>query len=327
MKFGFTPTEGGLKYAESLEEVRLGEQAGFDSVWLEEHHLESQHYWGTPLTGLAGFATATERLTLGADVVVLPFYHPVRLVEDAQLLSIMSEGRFILGVGMGYREDEYRAYGVPIEGRGSRYGEALRLLRQLVSEEHVTFKGRYYRVDDLTIQPRWRAPIPIWAGGWGEQNLRRAAESADAWIPGPTANLERLLWCRDTYRRFRAEAGKALPAEEPLTRELVIAETDGQAREDAERYLLPNYRDEYGGGWGHPLIGAEGSRAADLDALAADRFIIGSPDTVIAGVRSYAERFGANHIVFRLSSKTTTHRFIMRELELLGERVLPAFPD
>jgi probable F420-dependent oxidoreductase len=325
MQFGFMPTEGGLRYREALEEARLAERAGFDSVWLAEHHLQREHYWGTPMTALAGFAMATERITLGTNVIVLPFYHPVRVAEDAHLLSIMSGGRFILGVGMGYREDEYRAYGVDVATRGRRYGEALDLLRRLLTEDVVTFGGRYYRVEGAGVQPKSPVPVPLWAGGWGEQNLRRAGQHADEWIPGPTADLDKLLGCRQAFERHRAEAGRSAESNVvSLTRELVIAETDGQAWEDAERYLLPNYRDEYAGGWGHPLFGG-GSQADNLRALATDRFIIGGPETVIAGIRHYVERFGANHMVFRLSSATTTHAFVMRELELLAERVLPAF--
>lgn len=324
MKFGFVPTEGGLHYAESLEQVRLGEQAGFDSLWLSEHHLQPEHYWGTPLLALAGYAVATERITLGANVVVLPFYHPLRLAEEAHLLSIMSDGRFVLGVGMGYREDEYRAYGVDVEGRGGRYEEAMGLLKRLLEEESVTFAGRSYRVQEATVRPKSPHPLPYWAGGWGEQNLRRAAQYADEWIPGPTADLERLLRCRAIYERERAAAGRpGLSTEWPLTRELVIAEHDDQAWVDAERYLLPNYRDEYGGGWGHPLMGAQGPRVDDLQALSAGRFIVGGPDTVVEGIRHYAERYGTGHMIFRLGSATTPHPVVMRQLELLGERVLP----
>lgn len=325
MKFGFIPTEGGTRYRDALEEVRLGEQAGFDSVWLSEHHLEPQHYWGTPLLGLAGFATTTERIRLGTNVIVLPFYHPVRLAEGAQLLSIMSEGRFILGVGMGYREAEYRAFGVDIAGRGGRYEEALRLLRRLLREEEVSFQGRFFRVEALTIQPRSPYALPIWAGGWGEQNLRRAALFADAWIPGPTADLPKLLACRELYERFRREAGQsAAVGSIPLTRELVIAETDEQARADAQRYLLPNYRDEYGGSWGHPLLGGGRADVAALEALEPERFIIGGPETVVQKIQYFAERFGTDYLIFRLGSATTPHAFVMRELELLGERVVPA---
>ena len=78
MKFGFIPTEGGHYFNEFLEEALFGEELGFDSVWLEEHHSVRNHYWPSPMMGLAGLATRSERILLGTDILVLPFYHPVR---------------------------------------------------------------------------------------------------------------------------------------------------------------------------------------------------------------------------------------------------------
>ena len=123
-------------------------------------------------------------------------------------------------------------------------------------------------------------------------------------------------------------AGKdpnTLPA--PLTREVVIAETDEKAREMAEKHLLINYRDEYGGGkWKHPLIGAEDSAPVDqFEAISRDRFLVGSPDTVIKQARKYVDTFGADHLIFRLYFPGIPHDFIMNELKLLAREVIPAF--
>src|SRR5512138_4022814 len=96
LKFGFIPIEGGRWYREAIEEVVCAEELGFDSVWMEEHHSVPNHYWPSPLTVLAGFATRTSRMTLGTDILVAPFHHPVRLAEDAALVDIMSGGRLVL---------------------------------------------------------------------------------------------------------------------------------------------------------------------------------------------------------------------------------------
>ena len=87
MKFGFITTEGGAYFKEALEEAVYGEELGFDSVWLEEHHSIRNHYWPSPLMALAGIATRTTRVLLGTDIVVLPFYHPVRAAEDTAMLD------------------------------------------------------------------------------------------------------------------------------------------------------------------------------------------------------------------------------------------------
>ena len=154
MKFGFIPIEGGTYYPEFLAEVLLGEELGFDSVWLEEHHGVKNHYWPSPLVALAGIATRTERIVFGTDIIVLPFYHPVRVAEDAAMLDIMSGGRFVLGVAIGYKPDEFALFQVPLEKRGARFEEALQLMKLLWTEEEVNFTGKYYQVEGLRMEPR-----------------------------------------------------------------------------------------------------------------------------------------------------------------------------
>lgn len=330
MKFGFIPTEGGTYYPEFLEEVLLGEELGFDSVWLEEHHGVKNHYWPSPLVALAGIATRTERIIFGTDIIVLPFYHPVRVAEDAAMLDIMSGGRFVLGVAIGYKPDEFALYQVALEKRGARFEEALQLIKLLWTQEEVNFAGKYYQVKGLKMEPR---PIsdphpPLWLGGWGRLSLRRAAQLGDAWIPGPTANLEKLLATQNIYRDDLRQAGidpAAKPA--PLTREVVIAETDEQAREMAEKHLLINYRDEYGGGkWKHPFIGTEDNAPVDqFEAISQGRFLVGSPETVIKQLQKFVDEFGADHLICRLFFPGIPHHFIMNELRLLAKEVIPAF--
>jgi probable F420-dependent oxidoreductase len=327
MEFGFIGTEGGRFYREFLEEVVRAEELGFDSAWLEEHHGVEGHYWPSPLMCLAGVATRTSRIVLGTDVIVLPFYHPVRVAEDSAVLDVMSDGRFILGAAIGYKPDEFELYQQPLRMRGARFAEAIELIRQLWTRSSVTFEGTYYQARDARIEPRPAKPLPVWIGGWGDLSLQRAAKLGDAWIPGPTADLEKLLDCQATYRGHLGAAGKdPEDAPTPLTRDVVIADTDALALELAERHLLVNYRDEYGGGWQHPLIGATDATPIDrLEALSKDRFIIGSPETCILQIQRFAETFGMDHLICRLYFPGMSHGHIMGELELLANEVMPAF--
>ena len=111
----------------------------------------------------------------------------------------------------------------------------------------------------------------------------------------------------------------------PLTREVVIAETRERAWELAEKFVMVNYRDEYGGGWKHPLIGAQDQTPVALDTLSRDRFIVGNPDDCIAQIQRFVETFGADHLICRLYFAGMPHDHIMTELKLLADEVFPAF--
>jgi probable F420-dependent oxidoreductase len=325
-KIGFIPIEGGHFYREALEEVVRAEELGFDSVWMEEHHGVKDHYWPSPLPVLAGFATRTSRLLLGTDILVFPFYHPVRLAEDIALLDVMAGGRFIFGTAIGYKPDEFGLYGTPLEKRGARFEEGLQLMKALWTRDAVTFKGRYYQTDNARIEPKpsSKPHPPVWIGGWGKLTLKRAATLADAWIPGPTADLARLQEGRRQILAQRAAAGLTAPlAEWPLTRDVIIADSDAAARDLAERHIMVSYRDEYAGGWKHPFI--DSRIATDLDSLMHERFIIGGPEQCIAQTRRFLDAFGMTHLICRLFFPGMPHRHIMRELELLAREVVPAF--
>jgi probable F420-dependent oxidoreductase len=326
LKIGFIPSEGGHFYREALEEVIRAEALGFDSVWMEEHHGVKDHYWPSPLSVLAGFATRTSRLLLGTDILVFPFYHPVRLAEDIALLDVMAGGRFIFGTAIGYKPDEFALYGTPLEKRGARFEEGLQLMKALWSDDAVTFRGHYYQLHEARIEPK---PVskphpPVWIGGWGKLTLKRAAILADAWIPGPTADLTRLLDGKQQLLAHRAAAGlTAAVTEWPLTRDVIIADEDATARELAERHIMVSYRDEYAGSWKHPFI--DSCVATDLESLKRDRFIIGGPEQCIAQMRRFVEAYGMTHVICRLFFPGMPHQHIMRELELLAREVMPAF--
>jgi probable F420-dependent oxidoreductase len=324
LKIGFIPIEGGRYYREALEEVTRAEELGFDSVWMEEHHSVTNHYWPSPLTVLAGFATRTSRMTLGTDIVVAAFHHPVRLAEDVAMLDVMSGGRFVLGIAIGYKPDEFALYGVDLEKRGARFEEQLAIMQGLWTQEQIQFKGTYYTLQGrLEPKPVQQPHPPVWIGGWGDITLRRAATLADNWIPGPTADLTRLLAGRKQFLERRTAAGRSAPAEWPLTRDLIIAESDKRARELAEEHIMVAYRREYAGGWRHPFI--DSSIATDLERLMEDRFIIGGPEQCIAKIRRFVEQYGMTHLICRMFFPGMPHAHIMREIELIAREVMPAF--
>jgi alkanesulfonate monooxygenase SsuD/methylene tetrahydromethanopterin reductase-like flavin-dependent oxidoreductase (luciferase family) len=326
MRFGFIPSEGGTRFGDAIDEAVLAEQLGFDSVWLEEHHGVRDHYWPSPIVVLAAIAARTDRLVLGTDVIVLPFYQPVRLAEDVAVVQGISKGRFVLGLAIGYRPDEFALHDAALDGRGGRLEEAISLIRALWAGESVDHAGPAFRAVGR-IEPLPDPPPPIWLGGWGPKTIERAATIADAWVPGPTADLERLLRLRGEYNTALIAAGRdPASVRRPLTREVVIAETDEEAWALAERHVLVNYRDEYGGGWSHPLVGNADATPTDrIDRLADGRFIVGSPETCIQAIRRIDEAYGPDELICRLFFAGLPHEVLVTELRLLAEHVLPAF--
>jgi alkanesulfonate monooxygenase SsuD/methylene tetrahydromethanopterin reductase-like flavin-dependent oxidoreductase (luciferase family) len=325
MKVGFIPVEGGPHFRDAVDQAILAESLGFDSVWLEEHHSIEGHYWPSPILVLTAIAARTEQMTVGTDVVVLPFYQPVRLAEDVATLTGIAGDRFVLGVAIGYREPEFELYNVALDGRGGRFEEQIGLLRRLWAGEHVDHTGRHFRVCG-SIQPLPEARVPIWVGGWGPRTIERAARLGDAWVPGPTADMARLIGLQQTYDAAVAAAGgDTAQRPRPLTREVVVAETSAKAWQLAERHLLVNYRDEYGGGWKHPLVGSADATPVDqLGALAKDRFVIGDPDECVREIRRYQDALGIDHLICRLHFPGMSHEMITDELGLIGEAVIPA---
>jgi probable F420-dependent oxidoreductase len=330
MKFGLIPVEDSRFFAESLHQVELAEMLGFDSIWLEEHHGTGGHYHPSPFIYLAGYATRTERLILGTDIAILPLYHPVRVAEDVAQLDVMSNGRVILGVAIGYRPEEFEAFQTPLEGRGAQFVEMLKLIKQLWTGEKVTFESERYPLQEFTLEPRpvQRPHPPIWLGGWGKLALKRAAVLGDAWVPGPTANLAKLKEAQEQYHANLAGLGiQPNERERPLTRDLIIAGKPAQAEELAERFLLPAYRDEYSS-WDHPLIGTSDATATDrLADLRRDRFIIGDPDQVIEQINYFEDQFGMDHLICRLHFPGMPPEVVAESVRLIGQEVIPAFSE
>src|SRR3954454_22043108 len=136
---------------------------------MEEHHGIKDHYWPSPLTVLAGFGASTSKITLGTDVVVLPFHHPVKAAEDAAMVDVISNGRLTLGVAIGYRPDELALFGVVPETRGARFVGQVTIMRRHCTEHSVAFESKFLNIQNARMEPQpvQQGVIPIWLGAWG----------------------------------------------------------------------------------------------------------------------------------------------------------------
>ncbi|MBI4503936.1 MAG: LLM class flavin-dependent oxidoreductase [Chloroflexi bacterium] len=151
------------------EFARKAEDLGFDALWVVEHFLVAPGLYGavwmSPLLCLAHAASVTSRIRLATGILVLPYYHPVTLARQLQTLYYLSGGRLVLGVGPGWDEHEFASLGLRLGERGQRTDEMLAALRRLLTERHVSFAGRYYGFEDVTIEPLLPRFPELWVAG------------------------------------------------------------------------------------------------------------------------------------------------------------------
>lgn len=190
-----SPRTFAREYRETLDLVRLAESAGFDSAWVSEHHGGSDGYLPSLLPMLGAFADATERILLGTGVVLAPLHHPLRLAEDAAVVDQLSDGRLVLGLGIGWREEEFRMFGVPMRERALRTEETIEILRRAWSGRRFSFHGRVFAFDRVKVTPPPARPggPQIYLGGYSELAVRRAGRLGDGYVADamPAEDLRR----------------------------------------------------------------------------------------------------------------------------------------
>jgi alkanesulfonate monooxygenase SsuD/methylene tetrahydromethanopterin reductase-like flavin-dependent oxidoreductase (luciferase family) len=186
------------------------EAVGLDSVWVCDHLLSGPPEGGIheAWTILAALAASTRRLELGQLVTCTSFRHPALLAKMATTADAVSGGRLILGLGAGWYDPEYTAFGYPTDHRAGRFEEAIRIIGPLVRGEQVTLAGRYYQVRDAVLRPPPDRPIPILVAAQGRRMLRLTVRYADAWNTAWFGLPDELL-----HRRL-ADLDAALEAED-----------------------------------------------------------------------------------------------------------------
>ena len=180
---GRTPTFRDLR-----EMAHISEQVGFDSLWLADHLIyrfpnQAESAPWEALTMLSALAAVTTRITLGTLVLSTSFRPPAMLAKMADALDEISEGRFILGVGAGWHQPEYEAFGYPFDHLAGRFDEAMQIIVPLLREGHVDFHGQYYEVSNCVLRPRGPSPAGprILVAGRRPRMLQLIARDADAW--------------------------------------------------------------------------------------------------------------------------------------------------
>jgi probable F420-dependent oxidoreductase len=264
-----------VRWPEYVTMARVAEDVGFDSIWVGDHLLYRYADGSTRApweawTLLAGLAAATTRVSIGPLVACTAFHEPAILAKQAATVDEISGGRLILGLGAGWNETEFRAFGAPFDHRIARFEEAFTIIRTLLRDGAVDFDGTYYQARDCELLPRsGRAGgPPLLIGSIGERMLRIAAPHVDAWN----------AWYADTRNR---------PDGVPALRERVDAACRDMGRDPAEieRTVAVHVR----------LPGGTGRVMGDTSAVHAVLPLEGSAEQIAAGLHAYA-RDGIGHV-------------------------------
>ena len=317
------------EYRETIDMVRLAETLGFDSAWVSEHHGAGDGYMSSLLPTLAALAAATEHIKLGTGVMLTPFHHPLRLADDAATVDLIAGGRLILGLGLGWREEEFRMFGVPVGERVRRTVETVDILRRAWTGERFTHEGKVFSFQQVKVTPPPSRPdgIPIYLGGMTEASIRRAGRLGDGYIRSRGADVEAMKQDAHLADEAARQAGKNPASFGFAQLQNAFVLQDGDAW-DIVKQGAAHHIGVYGG-W------AEGSDTPDKgffidppdDATLRQITPAGSPSEVIQALRPIAAAFAERrdfHLIVRLHYPGMAFDTAATAIELFGEKVIPA---
>ena len=289
------PTRGVLVYADGGQpKVELNwqmaetvERLGYDSVWVGDSITSKPRL--EPLTIMSALAARTQRVKIGTAVMLTALRHPVHLAHALATIDNISNGRVILGAGAGRGDnqmyvDEHSAVGIPVGERADRMEEGLRILRELWTQEDVTYEGDFYPLQNVTLEPQpLQEPLPIWiSSNWVRRGLKRVAEMGDAWITNvPAVELFERCWDRvqENAQSIGRDAGE-------MTRALYISvnlNDEDAALAEGDQFMQSYYSRPY--------------EAVSKQLLC----VFGPPDKCIESINTFREA-GVTYFIVRFAS-------------------------
>lgn len=338
MKFGvlFRPQDPpdaehiGRRWQETLDAAQAAEEAGFDGVFVPEHHMMADGYLPAPLVACGALAARTRRVDIGTTVFLLPFYNPVQVAEQAAMVDVISGGRMRLGCGMGAFPPEFELYGINPKTQVSRFEEAISLVQQAWSGADLDHHGRHFStVGRISPTP---AGAQLWLGAMSDPGIRRAARFGLPWITDPLHNLNVMSEWTSLYRQAGTEYGTQDRQQVVLLRDGWVADS----LDEAERVWWPNVRSEH---WFYfkevprwvadrePLLaGVRAESDFRFDRHRVDRLVVGSPDDCIATIAAFREELGMDYLILSFRMATgPSHEEELRCIRRFGRDVIPAF--
>jgi alkanesulfonate monooxygenase SsuD/methylene tetrahydromethanopterin reductase-like flavin-dependent oxidoreductase (luciferase family) len=319
-------------FAEALDQIEASDRWGLDAIWLAEIHQQARRSVLTaPLTVAAAIAARTRHIKIGTGVQVLPLCHPLRLAEETATIDQISNGRLLFGVGRSGNPRSYVAYGVPYSESRERFLETLEIVKLAWTQPTFSYDGKYYSFQNAAAVPQpFQKPYPpIRVAAASEETFPSLGEAGyPIFVAVRSGSLAGLAPDLEAYRTAYKAAGHPGEGEVYLRLTLHIADTDRQAREEAEESIMRGYRTLSTRLEGAPnrrrAAEAAAMRTITYEEVQRDKVIIGSPEYVADRLHQLHEELGLNGILAELNfGALIPPEPMIRSLQLLCEKVMP----
>ena len=325
-------------HARVTRQVVRADELGYDYAWVAEHHFSNEYGIMPDVFVYAGYLTAlTKRIKIGTAVVTLPLANPLRVAENSAFLDILSGGRFMLGLGSGYRKYEFDGFGVDFERRRDIQEEAIPALMELFHTKRIDHHGDYFsmKVDgayELFPHSLQQPHPPIFLAGATERSIGVAGKMGfglflSSWTP--FAELARQT---ASYRKHLEETPESLRANPArghvdIARWVYVAETDAKARSDSEAVILrslAHFSSGHTSGYLGTVSQDVGAKPRDYDALSKDIILHGSPATVVEKIEQLHSMAGNASVMLHFPPWYGAEK-ALASLELFAAEVMPKF--
>ena len=280
--------------------VRAVRDRGWDSIWAGQHYLPDGMAMPQCVPFVSRITAECGPMEVGIGILLLALHNPLDVAETWASIDVLCGGRLTFGVGLGYREVEYRGFGLDPKSKVRRFEANLDLVKRLWTEENVDSDLPWCRLESTTlnIRPVQKPRPPIWIAANAHAAVERAARMGDAWLINPHATTETIAEQAALFRATRQSAGLPPAATMPALREVYCAPTRALAVERAAPYLLKKYR--HYADWGqHKALPGHDDFRAGYDELARSRFIVGTPDDCLERLLPWRDEMGVDHFIIR----------------------------
>lgn len=319
------------RYAEIFRMVEFCSGKGFEGVWFTEHHFSDYGYSPNPLMLMAEAAHRAPDLRVGAAVLVLPLWHPVRMAEDVATLDVLTGGRVDIGIGRGYQPCEFDVFGADLSDNRSMFAESLAIARKAWSEDDWSFEGRHWQIPTTTVFPRpVQAPHPpMWMAATTPPSIRGAIENGYHLCTGTGALLDELEQRNAFIDSVFDELGRDPNGIERSVNKFILCTTDPYEKQQAieqSRWQIRVSRDLSSGA--HVPGGRNNAppfAGEPDDELWQQRLIVGTPDECLERIQQHAN-VGITYINALFDFGGLDHDIAMRSLKLFTQEVMPHMP-